>query len=161
MALHNLNPAKHRTLQDSIDAAQDDFLAVLVSKSAPQAISTSTPTLLTWEVADYDSGGWFASSGDTFLTVPPGVSRVRLSAGTKWAGTAGTFKEMLFLKNGASAPGTSAINLAAVTNELPLVSPVIEVVPGDKFTVSVRHDQGIAINISAVDTTYFSVEAVR
>jgi len=137
------------------------FLGAFVSKSGAQSIVTATPTVLIWQTEAYDVGDWFASSGDSVFTVPAGVGRVRLSASVNWDGTVGTFRTITFLKNGSSALGLPASALPPVSVFQSLVSPIIEVVPGDTLSSSVSHDTGVNLDVLAGDTTFFSVEAVR
>lgn len=137
------------------------FIGALVSKDANQSIPTATATLLLWQFADYDFGGWFGSSGDNFLTVPPGVRRVRMWSGFNWAAATGTFKDIAFLKNAAPVQGLPKLRLSAVSVDVALSSPIIEVVPGNTLEVEVRHDMGVGVNARSGTTTYFGVEAVR
>ena len=137
------------------------FSGALVSKDANQPVSSATPTLLIWQVEDYDVGGWFASSGDNFFTVPAGVPRVRLSAGINWASGTGTFKDITFLKNGIVAQGLPKLRQSGVSVDQAVVSPAIEVVAGDTLEVEVRHDMGVAVNVRIAADTFFAVEAVR
>jgi len=137
------------------------FSGALVSRATPQSISTGATTSVEWEDEEYDIGGWFASSGDAVFTVPAGVSRVRLSAGISWSSAAGVVRVAFFEKNGVSAPGLARDLKPAFATTHFLVSAVLEVVPGDTLRARVFHDAGVSIDITAVDTTYFGVEAVR
>lgn len=137
------------------------FRGALVSKDVNQVISTATATLLLWQLAEYDVGGWFGASGDNFLTVPPGVHRVRMSSGLNWAASTGTFKDIAFLKNAVVSQGLPKLRLPGVSVDVALSSPIIEVVPGDTLEVEVRHDMGAGVNARLGTTTFFGVEAVR
>jgi hypothetical protein len=161
MAIRNLNPAKHRAHQDEIDAAQNVFSGALVSKSAAQTAVNGALTLLVWQTENYDEGGWFANSGDSIVTVPAGVGRVRLSAGVAWSGSGGSFKDITFLKNSGLVPGIP-FNRGQGGDSLSfIVSPVLVVVPGDEFEVEVRHNVAGDLDVIATGNTYFGIEFAR
>lgn len=141
--------------------APNPFRGALVSKNVGQSIPQAASEILIWQIERYDFGNWFASSGDSIFTVPPGVLRVRLSAGAAWVSGAGTTKDLRFLKNGSSAPGMTRARWIGVSLDTFLISPIIEVVPGNTFALEVEHNVAGAISVLADDSTYFGVEAVR
>jgi hypothetical protein len=139
-------------------------IGALVTKSGDQAITTATHTLLTFETEVRDVGGLHSTSPNTRrLTVPEGVSRVRVSANAAFAANATGARSLRILKNGASLPGVPFIrmvntgaSLAAVIN---VASGVLDVTPGDYFEASVYQDSGGNLNVVADDATWFELQA--
>ena len=138
------------------------FRGVLLSKNVLQTVPTGVLRLLLWQVTEGDDrGGWFANPGDDFVTVPPGVRRVRISAGIAWSSSGGSFKDITFLKNSGLVPGTPFNRGQGSSSLDSIVSPVLAVAPGDEFSVEVRHNVGSDADVLATGNTYFGIEAVR
>ena len=100
------------------------------------------------------------------LTVPAGVSKIKLSAQIGWVlTTAGTERVARITKNGLAADyagravgGVGADRELAWASQASLQSPVLEVVPGDYFIVEVRQDSGSGLNIQ---DAWFSMEIIE
>lgn len=142
------------------------FSGALVSKDADQAIPFLTPTDVTWETEQYDVGDWFASSGDTFFTVPEGISRIQLFAGINWETNTATAMISQFTKNASAAfPGAARIQIPAtngVTDANVIVSPVLDVVENDKFRINVIQSHIAAdLDVLAIGSTFFCIVAVE
>ena len=137
------------------------FRGVLLSKNVLQTVPTGTLRLLLWQVPEYEYGAWFANPGDNFVSVPPGVRRVRLSTGVVWSSSSGSFKDITFLKNSVLVPGLPFDRGTGVRALASIVSPVLEVVPGDELAVEVRHGAAGDLDVVVSGNTYFGVEAVR
>lgn len=137
------------------------FRGALLSKNVAQTVLANVLTILAWQVSEEDRGGWFANPGDNFVSVPPGVSRVRLSAGVSWSSAGGSFKDITFLKNSLPSPGLPADRGTGGASLVSIVSAVVAVVPGDEFSVEVRHNVAPDADVLVSEMTYFSVEAIR
>lgn len=132
----------------------------LVNRSSNQAISAGTNTIVNWnaEVADTDS--WHDNSSNTSrLTVPSGVSKVRVgfNLGTEATLTGQLIGEIF--KNGASFLGKARAETD--TNGSDFVggwSAILDVTPGDYFEVNVFATN--AINIGSLTASWFAIEEV-
>lgn len=141
------------------------FSGALVSKNIDQSIPNLASRTLLWQIETYDIGGWFASSGDTFFTIPPGITRVELTAGVKWGSPAGgAFRSVDFRKNGSVFPGATKVLTtlgAAAVDAHGIVSPAVEVVAGDELSVEVFQVSGAALDVEADAATFFGIRAIE
>ena len=142
-------------------AISPPFSGVLVYRSTNQSIPNGANTLVLWELAEDDQGGWFGAPDDGFVTVPAGVTRVQLAGSVSWGSTAGTERHIDFRKNSVPALGFSNAQYAAISITTPIVSPVVAVIPGDEISLFVQHDAGPSIAAVAGNYTYLSVYAIR
>lgn len=133
----------------------------LVTKSGNQAVAASpTLTFLTFDTEVADTDAFHSTASNTSrMTVPSGVSLVRLTGSAKFTSTA-EFGELRVHKNGATAVGTPTRDgsLASNTPSVSIVSPPLEVVPGDYFELATSASAGT--NAEASDHTWFQIEEV-
>lgn len=135
----------------------------LVRLSAAESIANSTLTDVPWDVEVYDEGGWWVVGSPTRLTVPAGVSKVRLTGCVAWASATAGERLFRILKNGAGVYGLPQVrNVPGATSSIyqAASSAVITATPGDYFTLNVRQISGGALNITADPESYFSIEKV-
>lgn len=135
----------------------------LVYRTSNQSISNSTATAIQWQIEDYDNGNWWTSGSSTRLTVPSGISYVRISANVVWAGASGGFRQLSINKNGSSVRGGGREVVDAATgigHSLNVVSAPMAVSPGDYFEIIVQQNSGSAINITSGNSVYASIEAL-
>lgn len=138
---------------------------VLVKKTSDQTINDLTNTSLIWQTIEYDPENWFASVGDAFLTVPTGVTKVRLSANVTWEPGAGTFRLVNFLQDGAAFVGatTNADQPTGATllDARAIISPDVECSAGDEFSVNVFQITGGTLDVIVTNNTFFGIEATE
>jgi hypothetical protein len=141
------------------------FMAALVKKAADQtAANYSTDTAITWDTETTDTTSIHDTGSNTSrLTVPAGVSYVRLSASVNLSSvTASTRVYVYFTKNGGvhgSDPGlpTTKQFSSATGLWLNLVSAPLAVSPGDYFEcVLLCSDTSITVE----DHAWFAMERV-
>lgn len=133
------------------------FSGALVKKTATQSLSASTNALVTWDAEEYDDGGWHSTTTDTSrMTVPSGVTRVRLAARISRDNITDQLVVNI-LKNGADAIGMPWSDTEnSGTDSVSVASAVVAVTAGDYFEV-----QAYTNNASVVQTTsWFSIEKV-
>lgn len=141
---------------EPIDSAQK---YALVNKSATQAISAATTTTVTFgaEVADTDAFHDNVTNNSR-LTVPSGVTRVRLSGCCANGGTSSQFV-VTMLKNGASARGLPAKDTETTSaTTLGFVSAIMAVSTSDYFEM--RYFSAAATTLQNNDRTWFQIEEV-
>jgi hypothetical protein len=146
----------------------DDFLkprGCLVRRSTAQSVPHNTWTAVQWNTEDYDTDAIHdVASSNTRLTVPSGVSKVRLLANMRWDDSNSTGYRIAHLrKNGGSfngmfedkrdARGASSCNLA---------SPVLLVTGGDYFETFVFQTSGGTLSFAdQTDRSWFAMEIIE
>jgi len=136
-------------------------------KTTDQTITEQVWTSVLWQAAQHDTGGFFNPSDNTKLTVPLGVSWVRVSGRIQWTSDLGASafdRYQRFLLNGALLPGLgqSRRDAEGTSARLTSYSAPIKVSPGDYFEMqgySDGHD-GYTYVVDAVTGTFFSIEAI-
>lgn len=145
------------------------YRGALVFKAYPtdQSVPTNTWTMATWaddSTNGYDTDGFFNSSNPTRLTVPAGVTKIRIMAQTIWAmGNGAGFRQVVIKKNGAFFYGDPIVNVlanSATTTDIGCISPVLNVTPGDYFEVELFHTDGGNLALLASTGTFFSIEVI-
>jgi hypothetical protein len=130
----------------------------LVNKTTTQALSASTPTAATWDSEVADTDGWHDNStNNSRLTVPSGVSRVRVTFSLYSTGFVNTPYFAYIAKNGAVAAGCAAIG-QFFGGRMCAGSAILEVSPGDYFEVIATTNSGQTI--ANVAGTWFAIEEV-
>lgn len=161
----------HNTLSTTVDGSEETWFAVeaidpvskyaLLTKSATQAISADTPTILTWQTEVADVGGWFDSgvSNQNFV-VPAGVSYVRFSANSQPNNSTGQNYIEVQTGAGATFPGMGCKDTQrSGTDFNGFTSAVVAVNPGDTFRLSYLSES--ATTVQNTNATWFAVEEVR
>lgn len=114
-----------------------------------------------WENEVTDVGGWWDVSAPTRLTVPAGVTKVRVSSNIHTAGASSGQVAVAIRKGGSFANGDglpASDTDTEATDFLNLQSSVMDVVEGDYFEV--RSYVGANYNLTADPFTWFSIEEV-
>lgn len=137
------------------------WLGARVELTGTFALTASTPTVVDWDQVDREVGTWWSGTNASRLTVPAGVSRVRVKGNiTTDAGGGQVFVEMLM--NGAPFTGMGYTNTeTSGTNIAGASSDVIDVSPGDYFELRVQTTAAGGPDIVSGDSTWFSIEAVE
>jgi hypothetical protein len=144
-----------------IERLPRDLKYCLLSKTADQSIAASTNTPITFDTEVADVGGWHSTLSNTDrLTVPIGVSRVRVTAGIKGSNVANQFVPAIW-KNGAVTYAGAATrdNDTDGQDYSNLFTAIIAVVPGDYFQLIGW--SSTARDIIGDADTWFSIEEVR
>jgi hypothetical protein len=144
------------------------FSGCMAQKVADATLNLSSANVIVWGGADiYDVGNWHDPSvNNTRMTVPAGVSFVRLSCSLRMTGVPISCACFLaFYKNGVQFgwPGRSAHSFTNGNfTELWVAahSSVIPVVAGDYFEAYVLVGNGTSVTIVAADSS-FSIQAVH
>ena len=104
---------------------------------------------------------------NTRLTVPAGVTRIRLIAQQFWQSAAGGIRQLEIYKNGASAaaqlprPMTEIESGSVGTNAITSIcSPIMDVVGGDYFETFAYHSYAATISFIG-SRTFFSMEIIE
>ena len=141
------------------------FRGALVKKTADQtAADYTTRTAIAWDGETYDTDAIHDNAtNNTRLTVPTGVTYVRLSAGIQIVNfTADLWMRLSLQKNGSlNYDGSTQANTEAgiTTLYLNLMSPVLPVTAGDYFEITLQVETDTSIDITAA-RTWFAMEIV-
>lgn len=132
--------------------------------SGNQTISDATPTVVAFNSESYDTAAIHDNAtNNSRLTVPVGVTRIKLTAYAKWAANGSAFRFMEIRKNGAG--GTidddmagyepslyaSAANASVPLLGMQLASGTITVVATDYFELRVEQTSGGNLDLLAGD----------
>ncbi|PTI10685.1 hypothetical protein BU096_00495 [Staphylococcus xylosus] len=138
------------------------FMGAMVKLDTNISLNTKTTLYVPWQSALYNTSGFWNPTNPTRLTVPKGVSKVRLSANVLWASNATGMRLLRVKQNGNYMPGLPYIlKSAETTTGTQGNSGVIPVKEGDYFELEVRHEAGVAIDFRADPYTWFSIEVVE
>lgn len=164
---------------DVIDAAQAYFTCEIEDPNASQVLNGGGTRLilaadeatadgvgetLSW-TSDFNDLNAFDGGNPTRLTVPEGVTRVRVVASITYEGSTVGERVVRVFKNGgttfpddAVASGRTEAQNGFWTTYAD--SGVISVTPGDYFEVTTSQTSGGALNVDASPVTFFSMEVV-
>lgn len=115
-----------------------------------------------WDAIIYDTDNIWSSGAPTRLTVPAGVTRVRLGGNSRWDSSS-EFRTMSIGKNGANPGGGDQDGFGRVTEagsraEMNIASTVLIVEAGDYFELSVTTSADTNVIASS---TWFAMEIVE
>jgi hypothetical protein len=153
-------------------AADDDvhglkFKGCLITLAAAQPIPNTTATVVTWDAEYYDTENYHSLvTNPSRVTIPAGISKVRLIANIQFANNATGYRSVNIIKNGSvTEPGKPNISQNAVNGTVTSVnisSPVLPVVEGDYFEVQVTQTSGGDLALQTGNfRTWFAMEVLQ
>lgn len=146
------------------DALGVSFQGALAVLTAAESIPDATNTAVPFDAESYDIGGWWASGNPTRLTVPSGVTLVRVTAGVFFNANATGQRLMRLFKNGAAVLGGFSERqdaCSASSSDMSASSAVLQVSAGDYFELIVNQNSGAALNLLDAGTgTWMCIEAL-
>lgn len=143
------------------------FRGALVKKTldAAQSFTTAVIAPITFSTAVYDTSAIFNIANNTRLTVPTGITKVKIKANAQIASNATGIRALVIYKNGSSSYDGRAANvsmpLSTEATTMQVVSPVLNVVAGDYFEVFFKHTSGANLDVNGWYPTWFSMEIVE
>lgn len=123
--------------------------------------------IISWDQAIEDTDSFWSIGNPTRLTVPSGISRVRLFWGTRFEGTAtgGSFLSFPTINAGNvdafAIPVWRSGTTGQSNNQLNGFSRAIPVNAGDYFELTVQFTMSGLDQILALSQTYFEIEAIE
>lgn len=135
----------------------------LVKLTSNESILDTTSTPIPWDEAEYDTGGFWSASSPTRLTIPEGVTRVRLLANIRYANDSDGNRQVWISKNDNVAYVGRPMGMfkSGGVVGVNLCSTVIDVVIGDYFEVRCWQDSGGPLNVESGDVSWFALEIVE
>lgn len=145
----------------SLDLASP-FRGARVGKNVTQAVSGAST--LTWQTEDYDTNDIHDPAVNERLTVPAGVTKVRLNGGVTFSGTPSSGAVTAWIeKNDEGFPGQGVSTQAAFsgTEGVALTTPVLDVVEGDYFKFELNTALSGVVRTTADGGSFFSMEIIE
>jgi hypothetical protein len=103
----------------------------------------------------------WSAGNPTRLTVPAGVSKVRLKGNINWTFGGSGYRHVWVHKNGALFFGTAKESDAGDSGVQSIGTGVVAVTPGDYFELIARQTSGATKNIAADELTWVAIEVVE
>lgn len=150
--------------------AAEGALATLAAAST-HSIADATATAVPWDLIQYDDSAFWNIGSPTRLTIPAGVTRVRLSAGIRWTANGTGNRKIQIRGNPAGVYDANSIwaSLDLVSDDTgdgTVASPIIEVSEADYFEVIVTQNSGGALTIATTSAAanhanFFCCEVIK
>ena len=142
--------------------AKEEYSGALVKLKENQPFDSNTYAMAIWGGAIYNTDGYWDPENPTRLTVPKGVTKVKVLASILWESNNDGFRQLRLKKNGNYTYGLPYVRYKAVsTSGATGTSSVIEVEEGDYFELDVVQTSGKSINLREDPYTWMSIEAVE
>ena len=146
--------------------AASAFRGALVTKASDQTGANFTSGgQVAWDSEVYDTDGFHDNvTNNTRITIPSGVSKVRLQAAIRFSAlTVNLIAHLRIYENGTdiwagSAHNSSLVSLTDYSTQIE--TPVIDVVAGDYFEVRLVQYTDTSITIVA-DRSWFAIEVIE
>jgi hypothetical protein len=138
--------------------------------SANQSVANNAFASASWASATVDTNGFWSAGAPTRLTVPTGVTKVRVSASIEWAlnatGVRAMSLNMTPISTGvtnttAGSFGATAPGVASLVSAVAATSGIISVSAGDYFELRVGQTSGAALNMIAGNRTWLEIAVVE
>ena len=141
------------------------FRGALVYNTA-QSIPDAAGTNMNFGFEEYDTDSIHSTSTNTSrLTVPSGVTKIRLTGSVGWAANTTGARFVKIHKNGsdlytprAETGSTSDVTWGGYPQNIS--SPIFTVVSGDYFEMNVYQNSGAALNTAANFTNWFAMDLI-
>ena len=152
-------------------AGAPKIVGAKVHDNSAQSISNTTFTAKVWDTEAYDTNSYHDNiTNNTRMTIPAGVTRVRLTAHILWDFFNGNTRSIKIRKNGVDGAIDDAVStyqpkISQVAGQhsgvqgMFIDSGVITVAPGDYFEVLVWQNSGGNLNVTAYQS-WFQIEAL-
>lgn len=139
------------------------FLGALMYRSSALTIASSTETPVTWNATAYDTSSMWSAGAPTLLTVPVGVTRVRLTANVAWQVQVSGSRRIRIEKVGGGSYGygvDSRVATSIYETRHSAQTAILPVSAGDAFYLTVFSNYANPLDLMA-DRTWLSMEVVK
>ncbi|MGI9501544.1 MAG: hypothetical protein ACR2RE_00630, partial [Geminicoccaceae bacterium] len=138
------------------------FRGALLERTSNLSISTNSYVPIPWQSQGYDTDAFWDVGQPTRLTVPSGVTKVRLTANIEWQSSPSA-QLVQIRKNGGSVLGGGSVIIrgdGGYSNQMRnLISAVLPVIAGDWFELALYI--GSSGELKSDHRTWFAVEVVE
>jgi len=141
------------------------YNGALIVLGTDQSISDSSATNISFTSADYDTLSFWSAGSPTRITIPSGVSKVRLSAELQYAANATGARTFQINKNGSGVyNGRASVNGSAASTStsgfgMNCSTAVINVSAGDYFEVNTSQNSGGSLAAQG-GRTWLAIEVI-
>lgn len=158
----------HIKIAETIVPASEPFKGALLRRTS-DLNAVSFPLFVPWQEAAYDSDSFWSAGAATRITIPAGITKVRLTGSVRFNASfeAGTISCRIYKNGGIFPYSTSIIQRQGATgfddNANAAFTPVIPVVQNDYFELRANR-AGLASMVNLlqeIDALFFSVEVVE
>lgn len=136
-----------------------------VSLTANQTFSAGIQAAVSWGAADVDTDNFWSISAPTRLTIPTGITRVRLTMQGRWNPNGSGVRQLMLAKNGsATLEGRASTTIGAGTStnhEHGARSAVLDVVATNYFEILGFQNSGGNLALLDSPATWFEIEVVE
>lgn len=131
------------------------FRGAMVNLTANEAIADQTSTVISCDAVEFDTDGFWSSANPTRLTLPAGVSRVRLIGNLRWENDGSGNRRAWLRKKGTGFPGAPMVMHGAggVVGQN-LATSALPVSAGDFVELAAWHSAGATIDVEAHNQTW-------
>lgn len=142
------------------------FKGALLSKSANQTLTTAVTTAVTFDGELYDTDGFHDNStNNERLTIPAGVSIVKLAGNIRYASNTTGSRLLAIRKNGSifiqGLPYARMHPTVAESFEMNVSTAPVYVSAGDYFELVVSQNSGGDLDVNVSVTDWFSIEVIE
>jgi hypothetical protein len=137
------------------------FRGAMVRLTATEPVAESTDVAIPRDATVYDTDTFWSAGNPTRLTVPAGVSKVRVKGNTNWTFGGSGYRHIWVHKNGALFFGTAKESDQGDAGVQSIGRGVVNVTPGDYLEFIARQTSGATKNVAADELTWFAIEVVE
>jgi hypothetical protein len=137
------------------------FRGAMVKLTADKPVADSTDVAIPWDATVYDTDTFWSAGTPTRLTVPAGVSRVRLKGNIDWAFGGSGYRHVWIDENGGLFFGMGRESDEGDAGVQSIGSAVVDVAPGDYFELIGHQTSGSTKRVAADELTWFAIEVVE
>lgn len=134
--------------------------AARLTRATAQSINNVAVTLVSWSTATFDIGGFWNAGAPTRLTVPAGVSLVRVTGQSDWISNLTGERYISITRNGGAIPLAVDRRSSPSMTEANFSTGPVQVAAGDYFEMSAYQSSGGALNFNNAPAAWFSIEVL-
>ena len=135
---------------------------------ANQNIPNNTLQFLNFNTIERDTDGFFNHGAPSKITIPEGVSKVRLLGQVIFGSNASGLRQIVIKKNYipgggwyAGVPASTITANNATTTDVHVLTPVLDVMAGDFFQLEAYQTSGTTITALSSVGTWFAIEVIE
>jgi hypothetical protein len=134
--------------------------AARLTRATAQSINNVAVTPVSWSTATFDLGGFWNAGAPTRLTIPAGVSLVRVTGQSDWISNLTGERYISITRNGGAIPLAIDRRSSPSMTEANFSTGPVQVAAGDYFEMSAYQTSGGALNFNNAPAAWFSIEVL-
>lgn len=154
----------------AVAAAGQPGALLRLTAASTQTIPDATPTAVTWDSIQYDDLSFWSGGNPSRITIPAGVTRVRITGGIRWTASGTGERKLKVRSNGGTYEANSIWGSddrpSDASGDATITSPILEVTAGQYFELIVEQNSGGGLDIDASTAAgnhanFFCVEVIN